>query len=205
MDPRKLSRAELVALTANAATGIADGKVSGFLAEQNTAFSDELTDKGAVLSAADGNIVQTRAASQEATQIGEAATEDLLLTHSHVHSAMKSVGASAAEYEALGYDAPDTTRTPVNPQTPTDLVAMPVATGANEMKWVGNNAPGSVTYMIEAKIGDTAPYVIVGTSTSQKFRHSPVIRGEFYQYHVRAQSARNLVSDWSNEAVCYGM
>ena len=205
MDPRKLSRAELVAFTANVATGIADGKVTGFIAEQNVAFSDELTDNNAVLSAADSNMVQTRAASQEATQIGETSTETLLGTHSRVHAAMKGVGATAAEYEALGYDAPDTTRSPVTPHTPTDLVAVPAAVGANEMKWVGNNAPGSVTYTIEAKIGDTAPYVIVGTSTSQKFRHSPVIRGEFYQYHVRAQSARNLVSDWSNEAVCYGM
>jgi hypothetical protein len=31
-----------------------------------------------------------------------------------------------------------------------------------------------------------------------------VTPGQFYQYRVRAQADRNLVSDWSNEAVVYG-
>jgi hypothetical protein len=62
-----------------------------------------------------------------------------------------------------------------------------------------------VTYVIEAKIGDTAPYVMVGITSAQKWRHEGVERGQFYQYRVRAQSARGQVSDWSNEAVCYGM
>ena len=44
MNPNKLSRADLVDFADNVATGVADGKVPGFLAAQNTSFSDALTD-----------------------------------------------------------------------------------------------------------------------------------------------------------------
>jgi hypothetical protein len=93
----------------------------------------------------------------------------------------------------------------VMPVTPTNLAAAGYSNGVNQLKWSGNNATGSVTYVIEAKIGDTAPYVMVGTSTRQSFKHTGFRPGEFYQYQVRAQAARGLVSDWSNEAVVYGM
>ncbi len=80
-----------------------------------------------------------------------------------------------------------------------------VLSGINDLKWTGHNANKSVIYVIFAKIGDTAPYVIVGTCTTQKFRHMGTTAGEFYQYRVRAQAARGLVSDWSNIAVVYGI
>ena len=69
MDPHRLSRADLVDFTTNAATGVADGKVSGFSAPQNTAISDALTDANTVLAAANLAVVEARAASKEATQI----------------------------------------------------------------------------------------------------------------------------------------
>ena len=53
-NPRKMNRAQLVEFTQNAATGVANGKVTGFSAAQNTAISDALIDANAIL-AAKGN------------------------------------------------------------------------------------------------------------------------------------------------------
>jgi len=205
MDPHKLSRADLVDFTTNAATGVADGKVSGFTAPQNTAISDALTDANTVLAAANLAVVEARAASKEATQIAIDAEAEVQQQLQDLKFGMKSVESPAADYDAIGFDPPVETRTIVTPQTPTELAATGYSNGINQLTFVGNNPGGSVTYVIEAKIGDTAPYVIVGTSTKQAFKHTGVIPGQFYQYHVRAQAARNQVSDWSNEAVVYGV
>lgn len=205
MDPHRLSRADLVNFTTNAATGVADGKVTGFSAPQNTAISDALTDANAVLSAANLSAVEARAASKEATQIAIDAEFEVQKLLQELKFGMKSVESPAADYDAIGFDPPAETRTLVTPQTPTELAGTGFSNGINLLTFVGNNAAGTVTYIIEAKIGDTAPYVMVGTCTKQSFKHTGVIPGQFYQYHVRAQAARNLVSDWSNEAVVYGM
>jgi hypothetical protein len=195
----------LVDFTANAATGVADGKVTGFLVGQNTAISDALTDANAELAAADTTQVETRTLSLQSTQIAEDKREKVLKLLSELKFAMKGVDAPAADYEVLGFDPPAETRSIVVPQAPSDLAAFGYSNGINQLSFSGNNAAGSVTYVIEAKIGDTAPYVMVGTCTNQKFKHTGVIPGQFYQYHVRAQASRGLVSDWSNEAVVYGI
>ena len=204
MIPRTLTRADLVDFTTNCATGVANGKVAGFLAVQNTAISDALTDANASLAAANLNAVEARAASEEATFLAQQAQEVVLKLLSELKFSMKGVDSPGNDYEALGFDPPDTVRSPVQPQRPTELSATGFSFGVNELTWRGNNPSGSVTYVIECKIGDTAPYVIVGTCTAQKFKHTGVTPGQFYQYHVRAQAARNNVSDWSDEVVVYG-
>jgi hypothetical protein len=205
MNPRNLNRAALVDFTTNAATGVANGKVTGFLAAQNTSFSDGLTDANAVLAAADLAAVEARTASLEATQIAQNAADDVLRLLSDLKFAMRSVEAPSQDYDAIGFDAPAEFRSVVMPQTPTGLAGTGYSNGINVLTYQGNNVAGSVTYVIEAKIGDTAPYVIVGTSTKQSWKHIGVTPGQFYQYRVRAQAARGLVSDWSNEAVVYGL
>jgi hypothetical protein len=205
MDPHKLSRAALVDFTTNAATGVSNGKVTGFLAAQNTAISDSLTDANAILTAANLSAVEARAASMEATQIAQDAEAEVRKLLQDLKYGMKSVESPAADYDALGFDPPVESRSIVTPQTPTELAATGFSNGVNSLTFVGNNLTGSVTYVIEAKIGDTAPYALVGTCTKQAFQHTGVIPGQFYQYRVRAQAARNLVSNWSNEAVVYGL
>jgi hypothetical protein len=108
------------------------------------------------------------------------------------------------QYDALGFTPPDTVRSIVTPQRPTDLSATGFSYGVNPLVWTGNNPSGSAVYAIEVKIGDTAPYVLLTTATAQKWKHEGVTPGQFYQYRVRAQAARNLVSDRSNETVVYG-
>ena len=205
MNPRNLNRAALVDFTTNAATGVANGKVTGFLAAQNTSISDALTDANAILAAADLNQVEARAAALEATQIALAAETDVLKLLSDLKFGMRSVESPPSDYTAIGFDIPAEVRSVVMPQTPTELAATGFSNHTNLLTFMGNNAAGSVTYVIEAKIGDTAPFVIVGTSTKQSFKHLGVTPGEYYLYHVRAQAARGLTSDWSNEAVVYGI
>ncbi len=205
MNPRKLDRSQLVDFTTNAATGVADGKVSGFLAAQNTAISDALTDANALLAAANLSAVEARADSLEATQIAQDAADEVQRLLQDLKYGMKSVESPSSDYDAIGFDPPAESRSIVTPQTPTELAATGTSNGVNTLNFVGNNPNGAVTYVIEAKIGDTAPYVMVGMATKQTFKHTGVTPGEFYQYRVRAQAARGLVSDWSNEAVVYGL
>lgn len=204
MNPRSLTRAQLVDFTTNAATGVANGKVSGFLAAQNTSISDALIDANAELAAANLSAVETDTLKQQATSIAQDASDKVLFLLQELKFGMKSVDSPKADYDVIGFDPPVETRSTIVPQTPTELAAFGYSNGINTLTFVGNNRPGSVTYVIEAKIGDTAPYVMVGSTTRQAFKHGGVIPGEFYQYHVRAQAARGVVSDWSNEAVVYG-
>ncbi len=53
--------------------------------------------------------------------------------------------------------------------------------------------------------GDTAPYVIVGTCNAQKFKHTNITPGQFYEYRIYAQSARGYRSEYSNVVVIYGI
>jgi hypothetical protein len=205
MIPRELTSAELVDFTTAAATGVANGKVTGFLAAQNTTYSDALTDANAQLAAADLALMEAKAAVGEAAGIAEEKRLAVLKILSELKFAMKGVDAPAVDYEALNFDPPATGRSVVMPQTPTKLAATGYSNRVNALTWVGNNANGSVTYVIEAKIGDTSPFAIVGTATKQSFRHLNVTPGEYYEYRVRAQAARGLTSEWSNEAVVYGI
>ena len=82
------------------------------------------------------------------------------------------------------------TRGTIIPIAPTDLAAVGYSNGINALDWVSGNIPGTVTFAIECKIGDTSPYVLVGTTTQQKWIHEGVTPGQFYQYRTRAQAAR---------------
>ena len=118
---------------------------------------------------------------------------------------MHSVNSPGSEFEACGFDAPDTTRSAVVPQTPTDLSATGFSNGVNVTRWISHNRSGSVIFQLDCKIGDTADYVQVGATRSQTFRHLGVTPGQVYQYRVRAVAARGAFSEWSNLAVVYGV
>jgi hypothetical protein len=204
MNPRNVSRFELVDLTTDIGTGVANGKVTGFSAAQNTAFSDALTDANAILAAANLAAVEARSAAQAATMAAQNAQDTVLKLLSELKFAMRGVDSPAVDYEALGLDAPDTVRSVYQPQTHTELAATGFSNHTNRLTFRGNNRAGSVVYAVEAKIGDTAPFVLIGTTTNQGFTHEGVTPGEYYLYRVRAQSGRNIYSQWSNEAVVYG-
>lgn len=204
-NPNRINREALVDFATNCATGVANGVVTGFSAPQNTALSDALTDANASLAAANLNSTEAAAAASEAVHLAQDAQDAVLLILQNIKDLMKGVNSPGSEYVALGYDMPVFTPGTIIPLTPTDLAAFGYSNGINKLSWAGHNTPGSVTYVIEAKIGDTAPYVVVGTTRQQKWDHTGVTPGQFYQYRCRAQAARNVVSAWSNEAVVYGV
>jgi hypothetical protein len=204
MNYRRLSRAELVLFAIALATAVANGKVPGFLAAQNTSISDAITDKTAQLSAADTDVVNTRLAAQEATAVADAYQKELLDLIGDVLAGLKMTNAAPAVYEALGFDAPDTIKTNTVPERPTALLADASTSGKIRLTWKSNNGNRRITFPIEAKIGDTAPWALIGVSTTQKWTHEPTVAGQYYEYRVRAQAARNNFSDYSNNFVIYG-
>jgi hypothetical protein len=204
-DPKNMTPEQLVTFITNMATAVASGKVIGWLAAQNTAISDALTDINAVLAAAILASFEADAAAQEAKGVLDAAFSAAQKQVSDAKFGVRSVDSPDTVYEALGFDPPDTTRSIITPQTPTNLVAVPNAPGSNNLTWDGNNPVGRITYVIEARIGDTLDWAIVGTATAQKFKHAGVVSGQVYNYRVRAQGSRNQTSEYSNIAVCYGM
>jgi hypothetical protein len=204
-DFRKLSFGDLVDFIVQAATQVANGIVSGFLVAQNTAISDSLTDMAAVLAADNTDVVSKEEAANAAR---EKRYEDLVIAYgllSDLKQAMHSVNAPGSQFEAVGFDAPDNTRSQVIPQTPKNLSGTGYSNGTNALKWECDNRSGSVLYMIEVKIGDTAPYVGVGATRSKSFRHVGCQPGQFYQYRVRSEAARGVSSEWSDPAVVYGI
>jgi hypothetical protein len=204
MNYRKMTRPALVTFATNTSAGVAGGKVSEFLPAQNTAIADAIADATTALAAADQTALDARTAALAATELANEKAATLVKLLSELKFAMRGVDAPPDQYDALGFTPPDTVRSIVTPQRPTDLSATGFSYGVNQLVWTGNNPSGSVVYAIEVKIGDTAPYVLLTTATAQKWKHEGVTPGQFYQYRVRAQAARNLVSDWSNEAVVYG-
>ena len=203
MNPNNLARAQLADFARNSATQIANGKVTGLLAAQILSISTAIADAAADLASADAAQVAMRAASLEATRIAQEKAvllRKLLLEFKYT---MKGIGSPLHEFDAVGFDPPVLARQIVTPQTPFELAATGFSNGVNLLKFIGNNTPNSVTYVMEAKIGNSTGYAIIGSSRAQTFKHTNVTPGVSYQYRVRAQAARGMVSDWSNEAVVY--
>jgi hypothetical protein len=203
MNPNYLTRAELVDFGRNAATQVANGKVSGLLPAQVASISAAIGDAAEVLAEADRRQVETRAAGIAATAAAQAA--DLLMEKllQDLKYLMKGIHSQAHEYDAVGFDPPVIGRRPVTPQTPFELAATGYSNGVNKLTFTSSNAPGRVMFLIEAKIGDSTQYSIIGITKAQRFKHEGVKPGVPIQYRIRAQSARGQISTCSNEAAVY--
>lgn len=204
MNPNNLTRAQLADFARNAATQVAAGKVTGLSPEQALSISETLMAEAEILAERDREQVAQRAASIEATQ--KARDQDVRVSRllQSLKYGMKSVRSTADQFDAVGFDPPVRVRQVVTPQTPGELSVKGFSNGVNSLRFAGNNGANSVRYIVEAKIGDSQQYAMVGVSKAQKFKHTGVTPGVFHQYRVRAEATRGRVSDWSNEAVVYG-
>ena len=203
MKPNNLTRAELADFAKNAATQVAAGKVTGLSPEQALSISERLMAAAESLAERDRVQVAQRAASIEATRLAH--DEDLLVSRilQSLKYAMKSVHSPADQFAAVGFDPPVRSRRFIQPQTPEQLSVTGFSNGVNVLRFLSNNTPNTVTYIVEAKTAGSERYSIVGASKNHSFRHTGTRPDTFYQYRVRAQSTRGGVSDWSNEAVVY--
>jgi Domain of unknown function (DUF4365) len=104
--------------------------------------------------------------------------------------------------EQLGFSASKTVNTSSTPNTPTDLVGKGTSDGINSLKWSRNGNRQGVMFIIEAKIGDSANYVMVDAVTGSRFEHVDQIPGVKIQYRVKAKRS-NAESGFSNVAIVY--
>lgn len=114
----------------------------------------------------------------------------------------KDSGVSADKLAEINFEADDTGKSAVVPQTPLDLLVEGFSNGKNSLKWNRNgNKPGTI-FIVEAKTGDETKFSIVGTTTKSNFDHKDQKPGVKQVYRVRAQRGDDF-SDYSNEAVVY--
>jgi hypothetical protein len=173
------------------------------LPAQAVSFSAALLDRAASLAGKDSEQVEAVATASYKTQLAQDERFDSLELLQQLRYLMKGTNSKAAEFDAVGFDPPAEGRSIITPQTPTQLAAAGYSNGVNVLRFTGNNVPGTVHYIVEARIGDDEEYRMVGTCTKQLFRHFGVVPGRFYQYRICAQASRGMVSTWSNEAVVY--
>jgi hypothetical protein len=203
MNPNYLTRAELADFGRYSATQVANGKVSGMLAAQIASISAAIAEASEELAEADRLQVELRAAAMAATEAAQEKRLKLLKLLQGLKYLMRGLNSPAHEYDAVGFDPPVLGRRPVIPLTPFELAATGYSNGVNKLTFTGNNAPGRVVFLVEAKTGDSPQYVIIGTTKSQRFKHEGVKPGVPIQYRVRAQAARGQISACSNEAAVY--
>jgi hypothetical protein len=204
MNQNNLNRAELVDFARNAALQIAAGNVSGLLPAQEAAMAAAIEEAAAELAQADGEQVALAAAGRQAMEIARQKQSAMLKLLQLAKDTLKGIDSPANEFDLLGYDPPVRTRKPVRPKKPNGLAATGYSNGVNVLKFKGNNRPGSVTYVVEARIGDAADWVMIGISKKQTFRHIGFKPGVPVRYRIRAEAARGNFSAYSNEAGIYG-
>ncbi len=198
MNPRNLSKANLVDFARSAIAAITDGKITGLSPAQAAEIVAALTAAADGLDTATEEQVKLRAAYMEGNEIGRDRRETLIRVFANLKSTMSGIEAPDDQYDAVGFDPP-APHAPVKPQTPTGLAVKRKSDGSIILVYSGNNTPGRVVYSIEAKID--GEYRLIGTTTRQKFKLETVIPGKPYRYRVYAQSTRLGRSGYSNETV----
>ena len=106
--------------------------------------------------------------------------------------------------ERLGILVRDLGPSLLNPMTPLNLVVTGLDTGINQLAWSGNGNKAGAVYHIEARVGDTGPWVLIDTATRVRFSHTGQRPGVKVAYRVRTKRG-DRASDYSNEAVVYAM
>jgi len=203
MNPNYLTRAELADFGKNTATQVANGKISGLLAAQLASISATIAEASSELAEADRLQVETRAAAIAATEEATVKRRQLLKLLQDLKYTMKGLESRASEFDAIGFDPPVIGRRPVIPQTPGELAAVGYSNGVNRFSFAGNNGPGRVLYLVQAKMPGTPDYTIIGSTKAQRFAHTGIRPGVPVQYRVLAVAARGQMSAPSNEAGVY--
>ena len=200
MDYRKLSDADLADFAqnvqANAAALTGTAVAAGNLTALGTA-TDDLIDavQGAIL---------TRANAQAATEVKTQKRKDVEEMLSTIKMSLRANGNPKEDFEFLGFGALDDTKTRIIPSAPTALVVSGDSSNQNYLRWQGNNESGSVSYVIERRVGDTGAWTYVAVTKRQNFTHQGVTAGQYSEYRVKAISA-TAESAYSNTAVIYGV
>ncbi len=121
-NPRRISRSELAQSAKITGMAIASGKVTGFLPEQNAAFSSELLAEANGLEADEKELVRMQTAVNSQLEKAKERRLRILDIITRSKYAMHSVGSPDSEYEAVGYDPPADPRSRVIPQNADKII-----------------------------------------------------------------------------------
>lgn len=102
---------------------------------------------------------------------------------------------------ALGLAPRSTSRTPITPQQPLGLIAVPSPTGQCELSWSRNGNPYSVQFVVETRV-EAGDWTVAGITSKAKVNLTGFVPGETTYFRVYAQkNDENSVP--SNIAVIY--
>jgi hypothetical protein len=169
----------------------------------NASLITEVNTSRTAIAAGIADQLEKKAAAKAATTALTQLRKDGDDLGSRIKAEMRRAGMPPEKFEELGFDADDSTPSPIGVQTPTDLTAQGASNGTNSMKFNRNDNKKGTIFIIEAKIGAATDYVMVGTTTKTSFNHTGQKPGVKAMYRVRAQRGEQF-SEYSNEAVVYG-
>lgn len=143
-----------------------------------------------------------KAEAKAATTKVNGSRENLDELYAKAKRTAKDSGVSADKLAEINFEANDTGKSAISPQTPLDLLVEGFSSGKNALKWNRNGNKSGTIFIIEAKTGDESKYSIAGTTTKSTFDHKDQKPGVRMIYRVRAQRGDDF-SEYSNEAVVY--
>lgn len=137
---------------------------------------------------------------------GKSATKRLVRTTSEeqFRAAAKVINANPAISSALKSELGlNVSPSPVGPVAPVeDLSVKGFSNGDNKLVWKRAGNKGGTVFQVQAKIGGTGPWTIVGTTTRIRFTHSGQTPGVAMLYRIVSERGGTLSSP-SNEASVY--
>jgi len=202
MDYRKLNDADLVDFSKNVKTSLTGGLVVGLDAHIAADLATALDPVNTSYESSIEMGVQRTAVKQTAIADKQILRDDVLVRLAKVRNYLVAAECPKTAFEACGFTYPKT-GAKVIASDPTNLTATGASNGVNQIRFSGNNRPGSVVYEIWRRQGDEGGWGIIITTKRQLAKDTPVTPGQYYEYKVRAVAARS-VSNFSNSAVVYG-
>lgn len=202
MNFRRLTDNDLADMAANVAVLLAGTELSAI----NAAFRASVA--AAIGTLPEALEEQTAAASnaegtRKAAVSTKNATRELLIAYlAQVKNALRAGVATKDQYDLCGFDFPETSSGPYQAQDPTELTALGYSNGVNRIKFRGNNSQNSAVYEVWRREGDEGQWALLAMTKKRSFLDAPVKPGQYYEYKVRAQSAKTM-SNFSNIAAVY--
>lgn len=137
-----------------------------------------------------------------ATSVRNEVSSSVVALMAQVRDSLKAGLAPKDQYDLCGFDYPKVRSINI-PVAPTGLSGDGTSNGVNNLVYSGNNPQGGVVYEMHRRSGDEGPWALLGTTTRQKYKDTPVTPGQYYEYKVRAVNS-NGQSDFSGSVVIYG-
>jgi hypothetical protein len=195
----KLSDAQLADFVAQAAAVFAPVPATyGLTAQQVTKLTSAGTDLAAGITAADAAEAAFHAAIQGKLADRQEALDEISICAGLMYA---TPTITPEQIAAAGFQPRDTTRTPIIPTVPLDLVATPNANGTVKLAWSRNGNPYAVTFVIEESTEGVA-WAIAGLTSKRTITLDGYAPGVKKWFRVKA-SHRDVSSIWSSVVTIY--